>query len=202
MANLTPKQRRIMELLAEYIDERGYSPTMDELADRAGLAKPTIQQYLQALERKGAISRTRYSHRSIEIRDPEFGGGSDDEIPLRGRIAAGSPIEPVESPETISVGDRLGVDAGGDMYALEVEGNSMIDEGIHDGDYVIVEKADTARDGQTVVAILPDGEATLKKLYREKGRIRLQPANPDLDPIYADAVTIQGIVRGVLRIME
>jgi repressor LexA len=191
-----------MELLAEYIEEHGYSPTMDELADRAGLAKPTIQQYLQALEQKGAISRTRYSHRSIEIEHPEFVPGGDDEIPLRGRIAAGSPIEPVESPETISVGDRLGVDAGGDMYALEVDGNSMIDEGIHDGDYVIVEKADTARDGQTVVAILPDGEATLKKLYREKGRIRLQPANPDLDPIYVDAVTVQGVVRGVIRVME
>jgi len=202
MTTLTPKQRRIMRLLAEYIEERGYSPTMEELADRAGVAKPTIQQYLHTLEEKGKISRTRYSHRSIEIEDPEFAPGNPDEVPLRGRIAAGSPIEPVESPETISVGEKLGVDAGGDMYALEVDGNSMIEEGIHDGDYVIVEKADTARDGQTVVAILPDGEATLKKLYREKGRIRLQPANSDLDPIYADAVTIQGVVRGVLRLME
>ena len=202
MSTLTPKQRRIMELLAEYIEERGYSPTMEELADRAGISKPTVQQYLETLERKGAISRTRYSHRSIEIEDAEFVPGDPDEIPLRGRIAAGSPIEPVESPETISVGDRLGLDAGGDMYALEVDGNSMIEEGIHDGDYVIVEKADRARDGQTVVAILPDGEATLKKIYREMGHVRLQPANPDMEPIYVDAVTVQGIVRGVLRLME
>lgn len=203
MNTLTRRQTEVICFLRDHIQTEGYAPSLREIAAAMDVTTSTVQQYLDALDRKGAISRQYYGHRSIEITHPQFrpDNNQDHEIPLRGRIAAGSPIEAIETPDTIDVGGMLGLQGSGSLFALQVDGNSMIEEGIHDGDYVIVEEASVAHNGETVVALLPDGEATLKKFYREEGRVRLQPANPDFDPIYPDQVTIQGRVRGVIRVM-
>jgi repressor LexA len=197
MSNLTPKQMRITEFIRDFIEDREFSPTLDEIADGLGVTKPTVQQYLTVLEEKGVLRRERYAHRSIEITDPAFMRAAG--TPLVGRIAAGRPREAVETEETIDIDDILDLDGGRSQFLLQVEGNSMIEDGILDGDFVVVEKATKAENGQTVVALLSDGSATLKRFYREKKRIRLQPANPDLKPLYVKKVTIQGIVRGVVR---
>jgi repressor LexA len=196
---MTPKQLKVVLYAGEFISEHGYSPTLDEIADGLGVAKPTVQQYLRALEAKGVISRQRYAHRSIEIVDPDYAPRGRAALPLLGRIAAGEPIEAVEVPEMVDIGDALGLGRDSDLFLLEVKGDSMVEEGICDGDYVIVEKRETAQNGQTVVALLPDNTATLKKLYKERRRVRLQPAHPDMEPIYAAEVAIQGVVRGVFR---
>jgi repressor LexA len=190
---------RALAWVRDFIKERGYSPTLDELADGLGVSKPTVQQYLRALEAKSLIVRQRYAHRSIEITRPEYAPGRGFELPLLGRIAAGQPIEAVEVPETVDVGDALRLRVDKELFALQVKGYSMVEEGILDGDYVIVERRATAENGQTVVALLPDNTATLKKLYKEKNRVRLQPAHPDMKPIYVREVTVQGVVRGVFR---
>jgi len=116
-----------------------------------------------------------------------------------GRIAAGEPIEAIEDVETVNPAEVLGFECDGRFFVLRVKGDSMIGDGIFDGDYVVVEKRNTAQNGETVVALLPDGDATLKKFYREADHIRLQPANPGMGPIYAKDVTIQGVVKGVFR---
>ena len=121
----------------------------------------------------------------------------ENKLPLAGRIAAGSPIEAIERPETVDMRDLF--PANGNTFVLEVSGDSMIDEHICNGDLVVCQKRNTARNGETVVALLPDGDATLKKIYREDGRVRLQPANEKYDPIYVDDVTIQGVVIGLVR---
>jgi repressor LexA len=199
MTRLTPRQIDALAWIRAFIAERGYAPTLEEMADGLGVAKSTVQQYLAALEQKGAIARERYAHRSIEVLDAPTDPERRTALPLLGRIAAGQPIEAVEVPEAVEVSDMLGLAAAEDLFVLEVSGDSMIEEGICDGDFVVVESRDTAADGQTVVALLPDETATLKKLYREKGRVRLQPANPAMEPIYARDVTVQGVVRAVLR---
>ncbi len=199
MVQPTPKQANVLRWISAFIAEQGYAPTLDEIAAGLGLAKPTVQQYLRALTAKKVIARRRYAHRSIEILDPSVKPPGSTTLPLLGRIAAGQPIEAIELPETVNVAESLGLVGRKDLFVLEVKGNSMIEEGITDGDYVIVEKRDTADNGQVVVALLPDNTATLKKLFKEPTRIRLQPANPDLKPIYAKQVTVQGIVRGVFR---
>jgi len=198
MSRLTPNQSRVLECIEEFIGENGYSPTLDEIANRLGVRKPTVQQYLAALEAKGVITRKRYAHRSIEV----VSGGREargTRLPLLGMIAAGEPIEAIEDREMVDVADALGIGRDRELFLLRVKGDSMIDDGIFDGDYVVVEKRNTAENGATVVALLPDGTATLKKFYRETGRIRLQPANPRMKPLYAREVVIQGIVRGVFR---
>ncbi|MFC1672224.1 transcriptional repressor LexA, partial [Planctomycetota bacterium] len=192
MSTLTPNQIRVTTFIRNFMESAGYAPTLDEIADGLGVTKPTIQQYLAAIEEKGVIRRKRYTHRSIEITDPDFMSAAG--TPLLGRIAAGQPIEAVESETLVDIADILDLDGGRSQFLLQVEGNSMIEDGIFDGDFVVVEKARRAENGQTVVALLPDGNATLKRFYKEKQRIRLQPANPDLKPIYVKKVTIQGIV--------
>ncbi|MFH0965450.1 MAG: transcriptional repressor LexA [Planctomycetota bacterium] len=200
MRGVTPRQLRILNYVREFTERRGYSPTLDEIADSLGVTKPTVQQYLRALERKGAIVRERYAHRSIEIVEEERRDRKGAELPFVGRIAAGEPIEAVETIEAMDVRGLLGLKGGGgNHFVLQVKGDSMIGEGIFDGDYVVVERRETAESGEAVVALLPDNTATLKRLYKEKGRLRLQPANPAMEPIYADEVTIQGVVKGVLR---
>jgi len=200
MPRITPKQLRVLRYIGDFIAEHGCSPSLDEMARALGVAKRTVRQYLKALEEKEIISRERYSHRSIEILDPEYAPPRGNELPLLGRIAAGEPIEAVEVPEMIDVGEALGLgNRRSGLFVLQVKGNSMVEEGIFDGDYVVVEKANTAENGQTVVALLPDNNVTLKKLYREKNRVRLQPANPDMKAIYVTEVEIQGIVKGVFR---
>jgi repressor LexA len=194
---VTPKQSKVLEFVREFIRERGFPPTLDEIASRMKVCRVTARQYLQALERQGVISRERYGRRAIEINPSHPLIHGSTELPLLGFIAAGSPVDAVEVPEMLDIGETF--PAGRDFFALRVRGDSMVDEGILDGDYVVMEKRETARNGETVVALLEDGTATLKKFYREKGRVRLQPANERLRPIYVKSVTIQGVVKAVFR---
>jgi repressor LexA len=196
MANLTPKQFQIVRFLQDYWVEHEYAPTMQEIADHLGVSRPTVFEHIEALEKKKVLTREPTLARGVTLA-PEYAPEAG-RLPLVGRIAAGRPIEAIEDTELLDL-ESLFRGRPGETFALQVRGDSMIDEQIRDGDFVIVEKRATARDGETVVAILPDGDATLKKFYKEKGRIRLQPANPTMQPIYAPNVTIQGVVIGVLR---
>jgi len=194
--NLTPRQHDIVEFVREYIAENPYAPTMQEIADHLGVSRPTVFEHIEALEAKGALRRQRTMSRAIELA-PEL-SGRPTALPLVGLIAAGSPIEAIQDTEVLDL-EELFRGRVGETFVLQVRGDSMIDEQIRDGDYVIVEKREQARNGETVVALLEDGEATLKTFYREKGRIRLQPANEKMKPIYVKTCRIQGIVIGVLR---
>ncbi len=195
---LTPKQLRILTLIRDYQRKHGYSPTMQELADVLGVTKVTVFEHVSGLEKKGLLRRSRHRARSLELTSRvAFPDESGSSLPLVGLIAAGSPIEAVENPEQVNLDELFSTRSGN--FVLKVRGDSMIDEQIREGDLVVVERRNTARNGETVVALLEDGEATLKKYYREGGRIRLQPANPNFQPIYADNVTIQGVVIGVIR---
>ena len=193
---LTPKQLRIVDFVRDFTVRNGYAPTLDEMAQTFGVSKVTVYEHVQKLKRRGVLRHTPRRARSIEV-DEAVLAGRPTALPLVGTIAAGQPIEALEVRETIDVHELIDPDA--DTFLLHVRGDSMIDEHIRDGDYVIVHRQSTARNGETVVALLPDGDATLKKFYRENGRVRLQPANPDLEPIYVKAVEIQGVVIGVLR---
>jgi len=194
--NLTRRQHEIVEFIRDYVADSGYAPTMQEIADHFGVSRPTVFEHIEALQAKGALHREALRSRAIELA-PEL-AGRPTAFPLVGLIAAGSPIEAIENAEVLDLED-LFKGRPGETFVLKVQGESMIDEQIRDGDYVIVEKRQQARNGETVVALLPGGEATLKKFYKEKGRIRLQPANPGMKPIYVDDVEVQGIVIGVLR---
>ncbi len=198
MQPLTPGQKRVAERIRDSLRLRGYAPTMEELARDLGISKPTAQQYLRALEAKGAIRRRRYGHRAIEWAGPEEEAGR---LPLAGRIAAGLPIEATQDIENVDIAETLGASQGRECFILQVKGDSMIEDGIFDGDYVVVERRHAAENGETVVALLPDNTATLKRFYREKNRIRLQPANAAMSPIYVQEVVIQGVVRGLFRRM-
>ena len=219
--NLTPKQLRILQLIRDWRTQHGYSPTMQEIADQLGVSKVTVFEHVESLITKGALVRNPNKARSLSIPDdvvvpgPTTGAPAPafaDEVesspkrslqfPLVGRIAAGYPIEKFAQDDTLSLEDVFGPRKGqrGNMFALQVDGHSMRDEGIFDGDYVIVERRDTARNGERVVALLPNGETTLKTIFKEKdGTIRLQPANPEFAPIIVRECTIQGVVVGVLR---
>ena len=201
--NLTPKQLRILQLIRDCRLRRGYSPTMQELADEIGVSKVTVFEHVEALIKKGALIREPNKARSLSIAN---GISVPDEsrplhYPLVGKIAAGYPIEKIEDRDELDLMDIVGPRPGrpGAIFALRVQGESMQDEGILDGDYILVERNDTANNGDRVVALLPNGETTLKTFYREDGRIRLQPANPNFQPIYVKDCKIQGIVRSVLR---
>ncbi len=190
-----------MSFLAAYQQRHGVSPTLEEIGNDLGVTRVTVFQHVRSLEEKGAVRREPLLARSLEILDPEFRPESNvPGIPILGRIAAGQPIEAVEDPPTLDVTDLI--PTGADLYALRVQGQSMIEDGIHDGDYVIVESRNTARNGETVVAILPGeagDEATLKRYYRESDHVRLEPANPTMEAIRVREVEIRGVVRGVIR---
>ena len=194
--NLTRRQHDIITFIRDYVAENDYAPTMQEMADHFGVSRPTIFEHVEALQAKGALTREALKSRAIELA-PEFAAKASA-LPLVGTIAAGNPIEAVESPEVLDLED-LFQGRPGQTFVLRVQGNSMIDEQIRDGDYVIVEKRDQARNGETVVALIDQGEATLKTFFKEKGRIRLQPANADMEPIYVQHCDVQGVVIGVLR---
>ena len=198
--NLTPKQLRILEFVRTYRESEGFSPTMQEIANEFGVSKVTVFEHVEALVAKGALVRDPNKARSLSpVETPD---GGELVLPLAGRIAAGRPIEKCEDDGELDLGQIFGPRKGrhGEMFALQVEGESMRDEGIFDGDYVIVEKRQTARNGERVVALLPDGETTLKTFFREQdGTIRLQPANPDFEPIIVRDCRIQGVVTGVMR---
>jgi repressor LexA len=198
--NYTKRQHTLLKFIIEYQrSNEGLSPTLGEMADHMGVSKVTVFEHLATLKAKGAITTERRKSRSVRVLDSEF-GHVPGTIPLLGRISAGAALEALEVPATFSIEDKL--PAGPGFYVLEVRGNSMVDEGIHDGDFVFVRETTTARNGETVVAIINDDEATLKTFYKEGRRIRLQPANASMDPILVDECEIRGIVVGVYRKLD
>ena len=197
--SMTKRQKEILDFLRQFVDEHGYSPSYEEICQAFGFASlATVHEHVSNLARKGYIRKAFRESRSIVFPDQKPAAVS---LPLLGTVAAGVPIEAVEDHETLPVPTEL-VRSGRDHFVLRVSGESMIDEQIRDGDYIVVASQDTARDGETVVALVDDEAATVKKLYREQdGRVRLQPANPKMDPIFApgNSVRVQGIVVGLIR---
>jgi repressor LexA len=196
---LTKRQREILDYLNEFIQQHGYAPSLEEIGKRFGLSSlATVHKHLTNLQQKGFIKRAWNRSRSVELM-PSRLLGRTVELPLLGYVAAGAPIEAIVGNETIDVPETL---AGNrDTYVLRVKGDSMIDEQIRDGDFVIVEDRKTAENGETVVALLSGSDVTLKKFYRENGKVRLQPANVTIEPIIvpAEMVQVQGVVIGVMR---
>ena len=201
-STLTPRQLEILQYIRDFRRVNGFSPTLQEIGDHLQLTKVTVFEHVRALGKKGALARGRkHTARSLQIpSDFKFPDERPTLLPLVGQIAAGMPIEAIEDKQALDLEGLFG-QGGSDKFVLHVTGDSMIDEHIRDGDYVVCERRAEARQGETVVALLDDGEATLKKFYKESGRIRLQPANPAFDPIYVNNVTVQGIVVGVIRRM-
>ena len=204
---LTRRQREVMDFIAGFLQEHGYSPSYQEMARGLGLSSlATVHKHILTLERKGFLRRGPHQSRSIEpgprYRQEVRRARQErtlSELPLLGRIAAGQPVEALEQPSTISLGDFA---RQKDVFVLQVKGESMIEEHILDGDYILVEKTATVSDGDIVVALVGGAESTLKRFYREAdGRIRLQPANARLKPLVlpAEEVAVQGRVMGVLR---
>ncbi len=196
MPHLTKKQKQILDYLTEFINTNGYAPSYREIAEYFGLSSTaTVHEHVKTLEDKGLISSSHNVARSLEITNYRFGKAI--ELPLAGLITAGEPIEAIEERETFAVPQSMVKDEN--SFVLKVKGESMIEDGILDGDYVIVERNFYPRNGDVVVALLDNTYATLKKYYREKDRIRLQPANHTMKPIYDKNPAIQGIVRGIIR---
>lgn len=196
---LTKRQKEILDFLSEFIERNGYSPSMEEIAEHFHFASlNAVFKHLGALESRGHLQRDSNRARSIQLAQPIAQGVRG--LPLYGCIAAGSPIEAISNPDTIQIPDFL-LPGRGDYYVLRVKGDSMIEEHINDGDYVVVESRTTARPGDTVVALIDDANVTLKKFFPEGDRIRLQPANASLAPILVEGtrVKIQGIVVSVMR---
>lgn len=195
------KQREILDFISQYIQLHGYSPTLREIAESSGVSSlATIHEHLTSLENKGLLKRFTGAVRGLEITEPLVSSSmSSMELPLVGRIAAGRPIEAIEDlTETITIPPSM-VTGKKRAFALQVRGDSMIEAGILDGDYVVIEQTETAENGEIVVALLENEFATLKRYYKEKDRIRLEPANSTMSPIYVDKVKIQGKVRGIIR---
>ncbi|HJY80262.1 MAG TPA: transcriptional repressor LexA [Candidatus Binatia bacterium] len=197
---LTRRQKEIRDYLEDYIAAHGYAPTLEEIGAHFGLSSlATVHKHLSNLESKGLIARKWNLSRAIEITPPQKTAQAV-ELPLLGRVAAGAPIEAVETQDTLTIPEDF-VRRPHNAFALRVQGESMVGEGILNGDYVVVEKRPAADNGETVVAVM-NGEATVKKFYRERGgKVRLQPANPQLQPIVAREkdVEIRGVVVAVLR---
>ena len=197
---LTKRQREVYDYLQEYIRANGYAPTFQEIGQRFDLSSlATVHKHLSNLESKGLIKRHWNYSRAIELLSPPRDGARVEEIPLLGRVAAGQPIEAIETDDTLAVPEAFV--GRGKTFALRVKGDSMIGDGILDGDYIVVEERADAENGAMVVATVGT-EATVKRLHREKGgRIRLQPANDAVPPILVKAsdVTIRGVVVAVMR---
>lgn len=195
---LTKRQKEILDFLQDYLARNGYAPRFEEIAEHFSYASlGTVHEHLENLRRKGYIRKSYKEWRSIEL---EPGPSTALDLPLFGTVAAGVPIEAITEQETVTVPeDMIG---RGSNYVLRVQGNSMIDEHIQDGDYIVVNSRQTARNGEMVVALVDGDSATVKKFYQEPGgQVRLQPANPEMSPLYyaPDQVTLQGIVVGVIR---
>lgn len=200
MSTPTPKQKQILEFTKKYLRKNKYSPSLQEIGKRFKLAKSTVHQHIEELKQRGYLEKTDYKARSIKL--PNNKKSSElAEIPLLGTITAGKPLEMFEISEKIKVPKNL-LSKSGENFALQVQGNSMINEGIFDGDTVIVKKQPTAENGENVVALINGGETTLKKVFREKNGFRLQPANPELKPIYVKNLEIQGRVVSIIRNFE
>jgi len=196
---LTKRQKELLDYLAEYIEQNGYAPTLEEIGRNFALGSlATVHKHLQNLERKGHIRRLPNRSRALEV-TPRDGTRATVQVPLLGRVAAGNPLEPVEVPESVALPEELL--GRGETFALRVQGDSMKDDGILDGDVVVIESRAAVENGATVVALVR-GEATLKRFFREqRGKVRLMPANERIPPIIAPAedVEVRGEVVALLR---
>jgi repressor LexA len=195
------RQKQIVDFIAQYIQRNGHSPTLQEIADAMNLSSlATVHEHIAALVRKGVIKKYEGSVRGLEIVDQRYvntGVGLD--LPILGFIAAGKPIEPYTDPNaSLGVSPTM-VSGKKRAFVLQVKGDSMVEEGILDGDYVIVEEESEVQNGDIVVALLENGLATLKRFFKEATRVKLEPANSSMSPIYATNVRIQGRVVGVIR---
>jgi repressor LexA len=191
---LTARQREVYEFIRTKIFARGYGPTVREIGEGFGIRSPNgVMCHLKALEKKGLIRREPNMSRAIQLIDEQPTSAG---LPLAGRIAAGQPLEAVEQDDRISFSGLFDSD---DHFVLEVNGDSMIEDQIADGDYVVVRRQPTARAGQIVVALLDDDEATLKRWFPEDGRVRLEPANASMKPIFSANARVMGVVVGVVR---
>ncbi len=204
MANrppLTRQQARVLDFIRDYRQSHGIAPTLDEIGQALGVHRVTIFEHVKALEQKKRIATSRQLSRSIRVLDDDQPAETPPgpELEILGRIAAGAPIDAIEDRETFSLADWI--PRHSHCYLLRVRGDSMIDDHIRDGDLVLVEQRAQAQPGETVVALIRGEEATLKRYYPMGARVRLEPRNPTLQPIFVDAkdVTVQGTVIGVLR---
>jgi repressor LexA len=202
---ITKRQRQVYDFISDFVQKQGYSPSFDEIGQGLGLSSlATVHKHISNLEKKGLLTRDYNRSRSIDLVAPKgrlkqaMAVNTTMVLPLLGRIAAGQPIEAVENPETISLADFV---RSKEVFVLEVRGDSMQDEHIMSGDYVLVEKSKTAHNGEIVVALIDTTDATLKRFFREGDNVRLQPSNKNMQPIIVPAasVEIQGRVIGVLR---
>jgi repressor LexA len=204
---LTRRQKQVYDFISGFVDGHGYSPSYEEIADGLGLSSlATVHKHISNLEDKQLLRRDYNRSRSIDLLKPRgrmkqslaVAAETSMSLPLLGRIAAGQPLEAVENPESISLADFT---RSKEVYVLQVKGQSMQDEAILDGDYVLVERADSARDGEIIVALVDGSDATLKRIYVEGSKVRLQPSNAAMQPIIvpAGSVQVQGRVIGVLR---
>lgn len=191
----TAKQLQILNFLREFRQARGISPTLEEIAQHFDVSKITIYEHICALEKKGAVRKARNMARSIELVEEQ--PASPGAYPLLGTIAAGKPIEAVENRQEVNLLDF--VPANADCYFLQVTGSSLIEDHITEGDFVLVDRNAQPKNGDIVVAIVEEGETTLKRFYKEEGRIRLQPANKEMQPIYPGALQVAGVVKSVFR---
>ena len=197
--HLTKRQREIYDFIRNHIQNQNYAPSIQEIGKQFQLSSPaTVHKHLTHLEIKGLIRRSHYQSRSIELTKKIGSSPAVEQYPLLGYIAAGRPLEVVEQKEIVSL---LPENRGKNVFVLRVKGDSMIEDNIQNGDYVIVEGRSEAKNGETVVAFLNNENATLKRFYQEQGRIRLQPANSEMEPIIIDEgdLKIQGVVIGLLR---
>ena len=207
---LTPKQLQVLRHIAAFHGSQCYSPTIAELATQLSLSRSTVFEHLGELQRKSLLTASPGRARSLKLtpqgqrllrnsqpQRAEDEGESRAGVPLLGRVAAGQPVEAVENRENLSFGSCFGT--GDDLFALEVRGDSMIEEDIRPGDYVICRRAERAENGELVVALIHEDGATLKRFYKERDKARLQPANPNYEPIYCDDCRIEAVVVGLLR---
>jgi repressor LexA len=197
--SVTRRQKDVLDFIGGFVERNGYSPSFEEIARGLSLKSlATVHKHITNLQRKGLLQRAHNRSRSIDLLPQRSKGRQSERLPLLGRIAAGQPVEALETNESISLGDILGNRV---VFSLQVRGDSMRDEHIVDGDYVLVERTATARQGEIVVALVRGSETTLKRYYLEGASVRLQPSNVEMEPIYVPAsqVAIQGRVLGILR---
>ncbi|HUC43330.1 MAG TPA: transcriptional repressor LexA [Candidatus Sulfotelmatobacter sp.] len=196
---LTKRQREVFDIIREFIAANGYSPSLEEIGATLGLSSvATVHKHVTHLVEKGLVRRVWNQNRSIELVDSAAGRALD--LPLVGTIAAGTPLEAVPTTETITVPADM-VSGRGRTFVLKIHGDSMTGEHIREGDYVVIEERQTARDGETIVALVDGADATLKRFYRDGATVRLQPSHPTMPPIVlaADRVQVQGVVVGLIR---
>ncbi len=208
--NITPRQLQLLSAITAFADRHCYLPTIAELAEQLNVSRSTVFEHIAELRRKGLLCESKLLARSLKptpkalkllkqttANHPQEDSHRAQIIPLLGRVAAGRPIDAIENREILSLPDCFG--SSDDIFALAVSGDSMIEQGIADGDYVICRRAETARNGQIVVALTENENTTLKKFYREDSRVRLEPANENYEPIYTNDCRIQAVAIGLLK---